>query len=88
MHQAGKFIGIFSHALMSSKNLASVGEAAVKRMPAEFQREVNSKLEARAAARKARNFKEADRIRDELANMGVELEDLPDGTTKARIRAA
>jgi cysteinyl-tRNA synthetase len=38
-------------------------------------------IEARAAARKAMNFKEADRIRDELAKMGVEIEDRKDGTT-------
>jgi cysteinyl-tRNA synthetase len=38
-------------------------------------------IEAREAARKAKNFKEADRIRDELAKMGVVLKDTKDGTT-------
>jgi cysteinyl-tRNA synthetase len=38
-------------------------------------------IDARNAARKARNFKEADRIRDELAGMGVVLKDSKDGTT-------
>ena len=42
---------------------------------------VVSSLDARNAARKAKNFKEADRIRDELKAMGVELEDKKDGTT-------
>jgi cysteinyl-tRNA synthetase len=42
---------------------------------------VVSLVDARNAARKARNFKEADRIRDELKGMGVELEDKKDGTT-------
>ena len=32
-------------------------------------------------ARKAKNFKESDRIRDELAKMGVVLKDTKDGTT-------
>jgi cysteinyl-tRNA synthetase len=40
-----------------------------------------SLIDARAAARKAKNFKESDRIRDELAAMGVVLKDSKDGTT-------
>jgi cysteinyl-tRNA synthetase len=32
-------------------------------------------------AREARNFAESDRIRDELAKMGVVLKDTKDGTT-------
>jgi cysteinyl-tRNA synthetase len=38
-------------------------------------------IEARNAARKERNFKESDRIRDELAAMGVVVKDSKDGTT-------
>jgi len=38
-------------------------------------------IDARIAARKAKNFTEADRIRDELATMGVVLKDSKDGTT-------
>jgi len=38
-------------------------------------------IEARNAARKVKNFKESDRIRDELAKMGVVLKDTKDGTT-------
>jgi cysteinyl-tRNA synthetase len=38
-------------------------------------------IEARNAARKAKNFAESDRIRDELAAMGVVLKDTKDGTT-------
>jgi cysteinyl-tRNA synthetase len=38
-------------------------------------------IEARNAARKARNFRESDRIRDELAAMGVVVKDSKDGTT-------
>lgn len=47
----------------------------------EFKREVDAKVEARNAARKAKDFKESDRIRDELAAMGVVLKDSKDGTT-------
>jgi cysteinyl-tRNA synthetase len=42
---------------------------------------VEGLIQARAAARKAKNFAESDRIRDELAAMGVVLKDSKDGTT-------
>ena len=42
---------------------------------------VTSLIAARNAARKAKNFAEADRIRDELAAMRIELKDSKDGTT-------
>jgi cysteinyl-tRNA synthetase len=38
-------------------------------------------IEARVAARKAKDFNESDRIRDELAGAGVLLEDQPGGKT-------
>jgi cysteinyl-tRNA synthetase len=45
------------------------------------QNEVNRLVSERTAARKAKNFKESDRIRDELAAMGVVLKDSKEGTT-------
>jgi cysteinyl-tRNA synthetase len=42
---------------------------------------VKDLISRRDAARKAKNFKEADRIRDQLAAMGVVLKDTKDGTT-------
>jgi cysteinyl-tRNA synthetase len=42
---------------------------------------VASLIAARNAARKAKNFGEADRVRDELVAMGVVLKDSKDGTT-------
>jgi cysteinyl-tRNA synthetase len=47
-----------------------------------IDRETISKMvDSRNAARKAKNFAESDRIRDELAKMGVVLKDSKDGTT-------
>jgi len=42
---------------------------------------VEPRISARLAARKAKNFAEADRIRDELAAMGVQLKDSKDPAT-------
>jgi cysteinyl-tRNA synthetase len=42
--------------------------------------EIDALVEARNAARKARNFAESDRLRDELAALGIVLEDGPQGT--------
>ena len=42
---------------------------------------INSLIDARNAARKAKDFRESDRIRDELAEMGITLKDSKDGTT-------
>ena len=41
--------------------------------------DIQSRIDAREAARKSRNFKESDRIRDELASQGIVLEDTPKG---------
>jgi len=46
--------------------------------------EVEARIAARAAARARRDFRESDRIRDELAALGVILEDKPGGETRWR----
>ena len=45
------------------------------------EKKVVSLIEARTAARAEKNFRESDRMRDELAAMGVVLKDSKDGTT-------
>ena len=45
---------------------------------------IEERIQARAAAKKARDFSAADAIRAELAAMGVELKDTPQGTTWVR----
>jgi cysteinyl-tRNA synthetase len=58
----------------------SVG-AASQSGPGLSDADIERLIEERAAARKAKNFKESDRIRDELAAAGVLLEDQPGGKT-------
>jgi cysteinyl-tRNA synthetase len=54
---------------------------AYPRRAAVDEAKVTSLIDAREQARAAKNFKESDRIRDELAAMGVVLKDSKDGTT-------
>ena len=41
--------------------------------------EIKALVQARVEAKKAKNFAEADRIRDELKSQGVEITDIPGG---------
>ena len=67
----------------------------LQRKPAEFLQgatagggwtpeRIQAQIEARAAAKKAKNFAEADHIRKELEDAGIVLEDKPGGKTEWR----
>ncbi len=51
----------------------------------EIEPEIQALIDARQAARKAKNWAEADRIRDELAAKGYQLKDTPQGVQVVRI---
>lgn len=63
--------------VMDTGEAASGAEAGTR--PSES--EIEAAIAARTAARKAKDFRESDRIRDELLARGVLLEDGPKGTT-------
>jgi cysteinyl-tRNA synthetase len=48
--------------------------------------EIEKQIERRKSARARKDWKESDRIRDELAKVGVELEDHKDGTTTWKLK--
>lgn len=53
-------------------------------VPGISEAQINERIEARLKAKKAKNFAEADRIRDELKAAGIVLEDRPGGVTDWR----
>jgi cysteinyl-tRNA synthetase len=55
-------------------------------MEPDFGDRVDNLIADRKSARQTRNFAEADRIRNELAAMGIELEDHRDGTTSWKVK--
>jgi len=68
----------FSEARADTKDLREKIRAAQAGIDWKY---IRSSIDARNAARKAKNFKEADRIRDELDAQGIVLKDGPEGTT-------
>jgi cysteinyl-tRNA synthetase len=53
----------------------------VRGNPDDAKKKIQALVDARNVARSVKDFRESDRIRDELAKMGVVLKDSKDGTT-------
>ncbi|MEM1200441.1 MAG: cysteine--tRNA ligase [Pseudomonadota bacterium] len=69
-------------ALLSSlRALGFAGDLTDPRAKGVDEAAIQVQIEQRLAARAAKDFAEADRIRDELAAQGIALKDGPDGTT-------
>jgi cysteinyl-tRNA synthetase len=74
---SAKFLGFDVARWHSSTKSADLIEAT----DPDFAAQVKRLVTARSEARKAKNFKEGDRIRDELAGMGITLKDSKDPET-------
>jgi cysteinyl-tRNA synthetase len=72
--------------LRSAATLMGTGteEGGAPKLPGLSDTEIDTLVAARIAARKAKDFSESDRIRDQLAAAGVILEDKPGGITNWR----
>jgi len=71
-------LGIFSRApqeYLEERKKIAVQAGAIS------EAEIQKKISERRDARKAKNFKLSDQIRDELLSQGILLKDNPDGTT-------
>jgi cysteinyl-tRNA synthetase len=72
-----RFLGLLDPAFLSDDWLS---------LEPDLMDKVNQLKAARDDARKAKNWAESDRIRDELAAMGVTLKDNKDGTTTWEVK--
>ena len=67
------------------KAVAAAGQFTVISESGEEDAEVEAMILARNDAKKAKNYAEADRIRDELKAKGIEVTDIPNGAKWKRI---
>ena len=67
------------------KEAVASGEFTIISESGEESTEIEEKIRARQDAKKAKNFAEADRIRDELKAAGIEVTDIPHGAKWKRV---
>ena len=81
-------LGLLDHAAAKRAEAAKTAATATSggyTVTGEGDPAVDAQVLARAEAKKARNFAEADRIRDELKAQGIEITDVPGGAVWKRI---
>ena len=67
------------------KQAVTAGQFTIVSESGESDPEVEARIMARQDAKKAKNFAEADRIRDELKAQGIEVTDVPGGAKWKRM---
>ena len=72
-------------ACRTRRNCCAAGAFTIVSESGESDAEIEAKIRARQDAKKAKNFAEADRIRDELRASGIELTDIPHGAKWRRL---
>jgi cysteinyl-tRNA synthetase len=82
-HVVGDVLGVFESEPKDYRSRTQKKKEAAKGVDAAW---VEGLIAKRAEARKSKDFKTADSVRDELAGMGVEIKDRPDGTTEWKLK--
>jgi len=80
----GYMLGLLRHESVDWFKGAQTVSARMDAVLAPSDKDVETRIAERAKARAAKNFEQADEIREELAEYGVILEDRPDGSTDWR----
>ena len=70
-----------SNLLLIGKLMGILEDQSYNQISSEFKDKVDSLIEDRSNAKKKRDFELADKIRSELIDLGVEINDSPEGTT-------
>ena len=70
-----------SNLLLIGKLMGILEDKSYNQISSEFKDKVDSLIEDRSNAKKKRDFELADKIRSELIDLGVEINDSPEGTT-------
>ena len=70
-----------SNLLLIGKVMGILEDQSYNQISGEFKDKVDSLIEDRSNAKKKRDFELADKIRSELKDLGVEINDSPEGTT-------
>ncbi|PQQ65884.1 cysteine--tRNA ligase [Acetivibrio saccincola] len=76
---AGSSKGIIEKALSLLRELGEVLGIGLKKKEKKLDKEIQELIERRQQARKEKNWKKADEIRDKLKEMGITLQDTPQG---------